>query len=61
MKLTLEVVYDNKLMLITFYKIDALGKASDNSSIIFLGGKEYHSVIPYEQLWEKLNKYESVI
>jgi hypothetical protein len=63
MNLTLEVTFDNKLMLVTFYNIDALGKAKDNSSIIFLGGKEYYSSIPYDQMWAKIKKlkYESTV
>ncbi len=61
MNLTLEVVVDKKEILVTFYKIDALAKHSNGSSIIILGSREYHSEIPYDQLWEKIKKlkYES--
>jgi hypothetical protein len=61
LNLTLDVTFDNKLMSVTFYKIDALGKAKDNSSIIFLGGKEFYCAMPYGQLWEKLKKHESTL
>lgn len=63
MNLTLEVADDNKVMMVTFYTIDALGKADDGNSIIILGGKEYYSAIPYDQMWEKVKKlkYESSI
>ena len=63
MNLTLEVVFDNKLMTITFYKIDALGKDNDGNSIIFLGNREYYCAIPYNQMWDKIKKinYESTI
>jgi len=61
LNLTLEVTFDNKLILVTFYKIEALGKATDNSSIIFLGGKEFYCTMPYNQLWEKLKKHESTL
>jgi hypothetical protein len=63
MNLTLEVADDGRIMMVTFYTIDALGKADDGNSIIFLGGKEYYSATPYEQMWAKLKKlkYESSI
>jgi hypothetical protein len=63
MNLTLEVVVDNKLMLVTFYKIDALAKHHNGSSIIILGSREYHSEVPYNEMWEKLKKlnYESTL
>jgi hypothetical protein len=63
MNLTLEVVVDNKLMLVTFYKIDALAKHNNGSSIIILGSREYHSKVPYNEMWEKLKKlnYESTL
>ena len=59
MNLTLEVADDSKVMMITFYTIDALGKADDENSIIFLGGKEFYSAIPYNQMWEKIKKIKN--
>lgn len=56
MNLTLEVVVDNKLMMVTFYKVDALAKHHNGSSILILGSREYHSELPYDQMWEKLKR-----
>jgi hypothetical protein len=63
MNLTLEVVVDNKLMMVTFYKVDALAKHNNGSSILILGNREYHSEVPYNEMWEKLKRlnYESTI
>ena len=56
MNLTLEVADDDRVSLMTFYTIDALSKADDGSSIIFLNGKEFYCAIPYDEMWSKLKK-----
>ena len=56
MNLTLEVAYNDRVGLVTFYTIDALGKADDGASIIFLNGKEFYCAIPYDEMWSKLKK-----
>jgi len=61
MNLTLEVyINDSKdKYLTTFYKIDALSKNPKGGSIIFLGGVQYKSALPYENLWDKLKKLQN--
>ena len=56
MNLTLEVAYDDRVSLVTFYTIDALAKADDGASIIFLNGKEFYCSISYDEMWTKLKK-----
>ena len=56
MNLTLEVADDDRVSLVTFYTIDALGKADDGNSIIFLNGKEFYCAVSYDEMWSKLKK-----